>query len=98
MTTAMLDPTRRTAPGFPSPTFPARNDEREGLTANQGRGMMEQVKLWCGTMAAFLLWNVHRKPLDALVQALVRAHKIEGGLAGRVCAGGQSTTGDAAGG
>jgi hypothetical protein len=28
-------------------------------------------------MAAFLLWNVHRNPLDALVQALVRQHSID---------------------
>src|SRR5947208_10924578 len=29
------------------------------------------------TMAAFLLWNVHGKNLDALVHALVRRHSID---------------------
>ena len=28
-------------------------------------------------MGAFLLWNVHRKPLDGLVQSLVRRHQID---------------------
>lgn len=36
-------------------------------------------------MAAFLLWNVDKKPLDGLVQSLVREHQIDVVLTGRVC-------------